>query len=131
MYAGRAGELTLSLANRGTATASFLTLRFDSNFDITPAEYYVGNLDPDDYETVTLSVDLSATASGKHSLGVEMAYKDPYNQDMSETATIEFTVHRTPPTRIPLTTKLIIVGILIVIIYWKRKFFIGLFRRKK
>lgn len=132
MYSGStAGELTISLANRGTATANFLTLGFDSNFDITPAEYYVGNLDPDDYETVTLSVDLSAVASGRRTLSIEMDYKDPYNQDMSETATIEFTARRTPPARIPLTTKLIIAGIVIVIIYWKRKFFIGLFRRNK
>ncbi len=131
MYAGSSsGELVISLANRGTATASFLTLRFNSTFDIIPAEYYVGNLDPDDYETVTLSVDLTSVPAGKHSLPIEMAYKDPYNQEMSESVSIDFTAHRIQPAGIPLIAQLAIVGIVIIILYWKRKFFIGLFRKK-
>lgn len=131
MYAGSSsGELVISLANRGTATASFLTLRFNSSFDITPAEYYVGNLDPDDYETVTLSVDLTAAAIGKYSLPIEMAYKDPYNQEFSEPVSIDFTAHRFQSGGIPLIAQLAIVGIVIVILYWKRKFFVRLFRKK-
>jgi len=131
MYTGAIGELTFSLANRGTATANFLTLTFDSNLDISPADYYVGNLDPDDYETVTLSIDLTGVPLGKQSLVVDMAYKDPYNQDVTESTSIDFTVRRVPPTKIPLTTQIIVAGVLIAIIYWKRKFFIGLFKRKK
>ena len=125
MYAGSStGELVISIANRGTATASFLTLRFNSSLDITPAEYYVGNLDPDDYETVTLSVDLTAAPTGKHSLPIEMVYKDPYNQELSEPVTIDFTVHRFQSGGISPIFQLAIIGIVIIIVYWKRKFFI-------
>lgn len=130
MYAGSTGELTISIANRGTATANFLTLRFDSTFDITPAEYYVGNLDPDDYETVTLSIDLSSVPAAKHPLLIEMAYKDPYNQELSESVSIDFTAHRIQPAGIPLIAQLIVIGIVIITLYWKRKFFIGFFRKE-
>jgi len=89
-YAGMEGELTISVANRGTATANFLTLGFDSDLAITPAEYYVGNLDPDDYQTVKLNVDFSGVAPGRHMLEIGMHYKDPYNSELSETASVEF-----------------------------------------
>ena len=131
MYAGRTGELTISIANRGTATANFLTLSFDSNLDITPAEYYVGNLDPDDYETVTLSVVTVGILTGRRSLVIEMAYKDPYNQDMSNSATIDFTVCGAPSEKMPLATKAVLAVALVVIAYWKREYLIKLFKRKK
>lgn len=130
MYLGGTGELTISLANRGTSTANFLSLRFDSNLDITPSEYYAGHLDPDDYETLTLSVDLSGISTGKHSLNIEMSYKDPYNQEVSEDASVEFRVRRTP-IEISFTTKLIIVVVLIAVIYWKKEFFIEFLKKVK
>ncbi|MFH1623184.1 MAG: CARDB domain-containing protein, partial [Candidatus Aenigmatarchaeota archaeon] len=89
-YAGTEGELTISIANRGTATANFLTLRFDSDLAITPAEYYVGNLDPDDYQTVKLNADFSGVSPGRRTLSISMHYKDPYNSELSETASVEF-----------------------------------------
>jgi len=129
MLAGRAGELTISIANRGTATANFLTLSFDSNLDVTPKDYYVGNLDPDDYETITLSVDLSSISAGKRDLSVSMDYKDPYNQDMEETATVEFTA-RIVPLKLPTTVKYIIYAVIIAVVYYKRSFVMKLLGRK-
>lgn len=130
-FSGGKGEITISLANRGTATAGYLTLSFDSDLDITPSEYYVGNLDPDDYETVTLEIDLSEIPSGRRPLDIEMSYKDPYNQEAGDSASLMFMVHAIPPLTIPPTTMVIVVVALAVIVYWKRKFFFGLFRRKK
>jgi hypothetical protein len=126
-----AGEITISLANRGTATAGYMTLEFDSNLDITPSEYYVGNLDPDDYETVTLEIDLLAIPSGKRDLNIYMTYKDPYNQDVSESAYMSFTVHAIPPVTVSPMNMVIIAAAVLAILYWKRKFFTGLLKRKK
>lgn len=126
-----ASEITISIANRGTGTAGYMTLEFDSNLDIIPAEYYVGNLDPDDYETVTLEMDLSAVPAGKRELNIFMTYRDPYNKDVSESAHLEFTVHAMPSVSISPTSMFIIAAAILGILYWKRKFFTGLFKRKK
>jgi len=130
MFTGSAGELTLSMANRGTASANYLTVTFDSNLEITPKEYYMGNLDPDDYETITLEVKLAKVPAGKRSMNIEMRYKDPYNQEMTESASLEFTVYSIPPIQISPTTQVIVVVVLIIVIYWKRTFFIKLFKKK-
>lgn len=130
-YTGKTGEMTISLANRGTATARFLTIRFDSSLDTIPSEYYVGNLDPDDYETVTLELDLSNIQAGKKALLIEMLYKDPYNQEVVESSSIEFTVHKIPPIEISPTTAFLAVAALAAIVYWKRSFFTGIFKKKR
>jgi len=129
MYVGRTGELTISIANRGTATASFLLARFDGVYDITPEEYYIGDLEQDDYETITLDMSLVGVSVGKRALNIELAYKDPYNQETTTTETVDFTVHRAPPFSLSITHIVIIVAALVIII-WKRKFLIGLIRRK-
>jgi hypothetical protein len=128
---GSKGEMTISIANRGTATASYLTLKFNSNLDVIPAEYYVGNLDPDDYETVTLEIDFSRVPAGKRPLNIEMTYKDPYNQDVTDSASITFTVHAIPPVKVSPSTMYMILAVLAAVVYWKRAFFSGLFKRKK
>jgi len=129
MLAGKTGELTISIANRGTATANFLTLSFDSNLDITPKDYYVGNLDPDDYETITLSIDTSSIAAGKRELSIEMDYKDPYNQDMEESAIVEFTSRIVPVTLSP-GMKYLIYAVIIAVVYYKRSFLMRLLGKK-
>lgn len=121
VYRGRVGELTISVANRGTATASFLTLSFDSKLAVTPSEYYVGNLDPDDYETITLSVNTRGVVIGKRTLNLQLLYKDPYNQEFSDSASVSFTVQPTPPIKIPPAMQVVIFLIIAGVSYWKRK----------
>lgn len=128
MYSGTTGTMSVSVANRGTATAQFLTARFDSGFDVTPSENYIGNLDPDDTSTVSLDVSLKGVSVGKHSLNMTLFYKDPYNKDFSETRTLQFDV-----TSVPIEISNVQIAIVIVIIgilYWKRSFIKGLIKRK-
>ena len=120
VYSGTNGDMTISISNRGTATASFLTLKFDSDLDVTPKEYYVGNLDPDDYETITLNIDLSAVSSGKKDLVIQMKYKDPYNQELTENATVSFNVRKIPFT-FP-TGTLISFAVIAAVAYYKREY---------
>jgi len=121
MYAGSAGELTVSVANRGTATAAYLLANFDSTYDIIPKEYYIGDLDQDSYETITLDISLKGVAAGKHSLGINLSYKDPYNQELAAAESVDFTVQPQPAFSFSLM-QTIIMAALAVIIIWKRKF---------
>lgn len=129
MYAGGVGKLSISISNGGTATAQFLTLKFDSLTYVTPSEYYVGNLNPDDSSTTSLNINLAGIQPGKHSLNMTMLYKDPYNMDFNEARTLQFDV-TSKPLQISTNMQIIIVAIIIVIVYWKRNFFRKLIKRK-
>lgn len=124
MYSGSTGELTISLSNRGTASAAYLLASFDSQYDITPKEYYIGDLEQDDYETITLIMSLAGIKSGKHTLDIGLSYKDPYNQEYTTTESIEFTIASAPPFML---SPIYIIGILFVIglLVWKRKTVMG------
>jgi len=128
-YAGAEGELTISIANRGTATANFLTLKFDSGLAITPAEYYVGNLDPDDYQTVKVNAEFAGLAAGMHKLSMYMEYKDPYNVELSRNASVDFRL-REPPAGSVSPLMLVVLAVIAVVLFWKRKRIIELVRRK-
>jgi len=129
MYAGNSGKLSISISNRGTATAQFLTAKFDSNLDVTPKEYYVGNLDPDDSSTISLDVDLSRMPAGKYPLNMTLMFKDPYNKDFTENHVLSFNITN-QPLQISGTTQIIILLIVVGIVYWKRNSIKHLFRRK-
>jgi len=129
MFSGGTGTMSITISNRGTSTAQFLTLKFDSNMYVTPSEYYVGNLNPDDSSTISLDLNLAGVPAGKHSLNMTMSYKDPYNKDFSETRVVQFDVTSRP---IQISTNMqIIIGLVIVAIaYWKRNFLKKLIKRK-
>jgi len=129
LFAGSVGKLSISISNRGTATAQFLTVKFDSLNYVTPSEYYVGNLDPDDSSTISLDVNLRGMQIGKRSLDMTLMYKDPYNKDYSETRNLQFDVTN-QPVQISTNTQIIVGVIIVIIAYWKRNFFKGLLKRK-
>lgn len=128
MYSGGKGSLTISIANRGTASAELLTVRFDTNLDVTPKEYYVGSLESDDYETVSLDINLKNIDIGKHTLNMGLLYKDPYNQEITKSVSIDFSVTQRP-IKIPMTYQLILILIILGIVYWKRGSIVRLFKK--
>jgi hypothetical protein len=129
MFSGGLGTMSITISNRGTSTAQFLTLSFDSNIYVTPSEYYVGNLNPDDSSTISLDLNLAGVSTGKHSLNMAMSYKDPYNKDFSEARVVQFDV-TSRPIQISTNMQIIIGLIVIVIVYWKRNFLKKLIKRK-
>lgn len=128
MYAGGKGRLTVSIANRGTASAEFLSARFDTDLDITPKEYYIGDVEPDDYETISLDVNLRNVNVGKHNLVLDLLYKDSYNQELSKSVTVEFSVTQRP-VQIPLLYQLVLILVIVGVVYWKRRSIIRLFKK--
>jgi hypothetical protein len=132
--AGAGGDVTISIANRGTATANLLTIKFGAGIPVTPAEYYVGNLDPDSFQTVKVNVDLAGVGPGAHDLAMTLEYKDPYNQDMSSQASVQFAARHAPAFAVSPTTVITILAIVAGLLYWKRARIAGFlqkFRRAK
>jgi len=117
-YYGLVGEVSISIANRGLASAEYIRVVADSQFG--SKEFYIGSLDSDDSETIDLSQNL-AKASGRYPIHLTLYYKDKFDNEYSFEKTIE-----TTPTNAPIdyTTILIVIVVLAIIMYWiykKRK----------
>lgn len=117
-YYGQIGEASISIANRGLASAEYVSV--NANSDFGSKEFYIGSLDSDDSETIDLPQDLTK-ASGKYPVYLTLQYKDKFDNEYSFEKTVEAI-----PTYAPInyTTISIIVVILAIIGYWfyrKRK----------
>ncbi|HLC59271.1 MAG TPA: CARDB domain-containing protein [archaeon] len=82
------GKVVVSVANAGTGTSKFLTAYAKSDIALLPATVYIGNLDPDD--TNSLSFETSYPSSGNHKLNLTLVYKDSYNQEFSNSYDLNF-----------------------------------------
>lgn len=128
LYSGEKGEITISITNKGTGTAEFLTVKSIFGLEVVK-EIYIGDLESDDYDTASFDLDLKNIKPGKYSLNINITYKDSYNQKFSEEKVIEFNITQRP-LEIPLTVKIILILFILAVVYWKRSWLIGLFKKK-
>ena len=128
VYARTPGKITVSIANIGTGPAKFVTAYASADdSDVNPKINYIGNLDPDDTNTVVL--DVTPMKTGNHQLVFHLSYKDSYNQDFTKDYPLEFDVGGAP-IQIPFTFQIIIVVAILAIAYWKRSSLMKLLKRK-
>lgn len=77
---GSKGQVVLSVSNTGPADIKFLTIELLPSDDfviLSNSKTYIGNLEPDDYETAEFEI--YTKKSGGIPLDVEVTYKDNYN----------------------------------------------------
>jgi len=110
-YFGRTGTIEVSIANRGTANAEYLTVKAYSDFG--SKEFYIGSLEPDDYEIIDVPQVLTG-APTKYPIYLDLMYKDEFNNEYTITKTVEAI-----PTNAPIDfTWIIVIVILCVIGFW-------------
>jgi len=117
-FYGRSGEVSISIANRGSSPAEYLSARAYSDFG--SKEFYIGSLDADDSETIELPQDLSR-ASDKYPVYVKLDYKDKFENEYSVEKTLEVVPSNAP---IDYNIVFIISAVVLVIVYW-------LYRKRK
>jgi len=86
---GTKGEVVLSISNTGPADIKFLTIELAESDDIvilSNSKTYIGNLEPDDYETAEF--DIYVKESGKIPLHVNLEYRDNYNMKQITSHTV-------------------------------------------
>ena len=116
-YYGHIGKVSLSIANRGSAPANYISIKASSDFGSN--EFYIGNLNPDDTETIELSQDLSKSKSN-YPVHLILQYRDRFENDFYVDKFIEVT-----PTNAPFDYNIVIVVVVVlVVVYW-------LYRRRK
>ncbi|MBU4501230.1 MAG: hypothetical protein KKA79_01460, partial [Nanoarchaeota archaeon] len=79
-YKGKKGQVVVSLSNTGPADIKFLTIELEESDDFvifSNFKTYVGNLEPDDYETAEFEI--YTKKSGDIPLKINIDYRDNYN----------------------------------------------------
>ena len=74
------GQITIRFVNKGLSDIKFLSVRLKKNseYEILSSESsYVGNIEPDDFETVTFDLNFNSKIK---SLPVEIEYRDSTNK---------------------------------------------------
>ncbi len=78
---GRKGQIVLSVSNTGPADIKFMTMELLPSDDfviISNSKTYLGNLEPDDYETAEFKI--YTKREGDIPLKVKINYRDNYNE---------------------------------------------------
>ena len=123
-YPGISGrsEITITVANRGVGSARFVSLKFDSDLPLMKQQEYIGTIDPDDYESVDIPVNLQNVKPGTYTLNVTVSFKDPYNNLMVKETSLTIIVPQ--KTQGMSYTIYVVLLILLAIAVWKAKKFL-------
>jgi len=79
---GSIGDITFNIVNEGSSDAKFLSIKLLPLKDyeiISPDNIYIGNLNPDDYETAEFKIKISKTKKDSISIPVQIIYTDVSN----------------------------------------------------
>lgn len=91
---GQVGEVILNVINKGLGNVKFLTVRLEEgNYDIiSPSEIYIGNLNSDDFDSVTFKI-FAGQANDTLPLKISLSYKDNNNVDYLEEKIVDLRLY--------------------------------------
>ena len=115
------GNVIFSLSNIGPSQVKFASMEILSSKDykiLSAPKIYLGNLDPDDYETAEFELYLKSSKKEKEiPIKLQITYKDNYNKDYSKTEQINLKLYSSADIKkMGLKEKSNIIGIIIVIV---------------
>lgn len=110
-----AGIVDISIANRGTASANFLTVKASSKYGEN--EFYIGELEADDEDNVKLTQNLAGVFR-PYNLDLLITYKDKFNNEYSENKTVEV---QPKPASFPISIVVIVLIAAGGIYWWKKR----------
>ena len=94
--AGKTGEVTVKIVNKGLTDIKFLNVKLDKAEGykvLSPYEVYIGNIDSDDYETADFKINVDKKSKEKIILPLKIEYKDANNQDYTKKASLELPLY--------------------------------------
>ncbi|MBI2558579.1 hypothetical protein HYW20_04605 [Candidatus Woesearchaeota archaeon] len=94
--AGKTGEVTVKIVNKGLTDVKFLNVNLDKADGykvLSPYEVYLGNIDSDDYETADFKLGIDKTSKGKTILPLTIEYKDANNADYKKKVNLELPIY--------------------------------------
>jgi hypothetical protein len=112
-YFGQEGTVSITIANKGTGSAEYLTAALSSPYGTK--EIYVGNLKTDDTEIIDLTQKLVG-APATYNIDVALSYRDSYNNVYNVAKQLSVSPS-SAPVQIPFTT-IIIIAVVIAAAYF-------------
>lgn len=94
--AGRTGEVSVKIVNKGLTDIKFLNVKMDKAEGykvLSPYEVYIGNIDSDDYETADFKINVEKASKEKVVLPLAIEYKDANNQDYTKKVSLELPIY--------------------------------------
>ncbi len=94
--AGKTGEVTVKIVNKGLTDIKFLNVKLDKTEGykvLSPYEVYIGNIDSDDYETADFKFSVEKKIKDKVALPLTIEYKDANNQDYKKKVNLELPIY--------------------------------------
>jgi hypothetical protein len=96
-YQGQTGNVVFSIANTGTSEMKFAILELlpadDEEYEIISApKVYVGNLESDDYETITYKVHVNSVEESVP-FKLQLSYKDTINAEYNDNIVLHYKVY--------------------------------------
>ena len=79
-YPGSSSELTVDVYNRGNEDAKYLLVKAAADFmQLEQEEFFIGSLEPDDFDSITIKGRVSANAApGEHLVRLVFSFKDSF-----------------------------------------------------
>lgn len=94
--AGTSGEVNFRFVNKGVADIKFLNVMLDETDEyhvLSSKEYYVGNVDSDDYETASFDIFIDQAENGYIEFPVKVTYQDANNKHYEEDLTLKLRLY--------------------------------------
>lgn len=94
--AGSTGQVVISIADTGASGLNYLVMELADGEGynvISSRKVYVGNLQSDDFETASYDVHILASAKKSVNLAATLTYKDDYNKEYTEKASLPLKVY--------------------------------------
>lgn len=89
-------DLNLNIINNGIPNIKFLTMKIEeqNSFNLlSPNLIYIGNLDSDDTETITLNLFIKNLPTNEAKIPLKISYKDTNNKDYAEEQEIKLKLY--------------------------------------
>jgi hypothetical protein len=127
---GSTSTVTVRLVNRGRGTADFVKMDFEDSEDfkvLSPGSVYLGDMDPDDYQTADVRLHVSQDAENI-SLPVEISYRGVSGENV-DTQNVDVPVYTSEQLQryglasggSPLPLVVVLVLVVGGVYYWRRR----------
>ena len=117
---GKAGEIVIKVVNKGLTDVKFMNIQLAESDDyriLSTDEFYLGNIDSDDFETAEYNLFIEKSRIKQVKLPLVLEYKDANNNEFKDRIELKLSLYSASEAKkFGLTTSNRFVGIFIIII---------------
>jgi hypothetical protein len=137
---GQANDVNIKIVNSGLGNSKFLSVQAGSinNARIIGADnFYIGDLNKDDFDTTKLSLFVNTNSAGTINIPLTVSYKDSRNKDYTESFNLQIKAYTTSEAisvgliKRSYTSSIILIVILIIVAYIIYRIIRGILKRRK